>query len=145
MDKNEHTKDHTDDRRPWVPYLAAFAAGMVFVLLFLLAKGFFSGEMSSMDRLKTACDAFFIAGALTAGFGALIFVSGEGAFDGLIFAMRSLTWFFNILKPERKKETFAEYRQRVHEQKRSFAHLLVTGILLLIVAGILNGMYLARV
>ena len=78
--------------RPWVKYLVTAGAAMAAVLLVLLSKGGFASDLTGMDRLMAWCDALFIVGMLLVCFGGLIFVSREGAFDGISYAVRSLTW-----------------------------------------------------
>jgi len=68
--------------RPWVKYLVTAGIGLLAVLLVLLSRGFFKDGVTAADRIMLLSDAFFTVGILIACFGGLMYVSGEGVFDG---------------------------------------------------------------
>ena len=85
-------------------YLICFGAGMAIVLFVLALKSF------SM-KIDILCDAFTAAGLLMILFAGLMFVSGEGAFLGIGYALgRAVRVFVPTLR--RKEESYAKYRER---------------------------------
>lgn len=141
--KTQNDAAELNAARPWVKYLVTAGAAMAAVLLVLLSKGGFASDLTGMDRLMAWCDALFIVGMLLVCFGGLIFVSREGAFDGISYAVRSLTWLFTLKK--NKKESFADFKARRREKKRSFLYLVAVGGVLLAAAGILNYIFMSRI
>lgn len=86
------------------------------------------------------CDSFFVVGMTTTGIGALVFVSNEGVFDGLIFGMRS---FINIFKKNapRSTETYYDFRMSRAEHKFGFVFLLICGLIFLAIAIVMYLLY----
>ena len=85
-------------------YLLCFGAGAAIALFVLALKGF------SM-KIDILCDAFTVAGLLMILFAGLMFVSGEGAFLGIGYALGRALRFF-IPTVGRKEESYAKYRER---------------------------------
>lgn len=128
--------------RPWVKYLVTAGIGLLAVLLVLLSRGFFKDGVTAADRIMLLSDAFFTVGILIACFGGLMYVSGEGVFDGLTYAFFSLTWFFNVKK---KRESYADYKARKHGgKKKSFLYLIIVGVLFVGIGGIFNWIFLSN-
>ncbi|MBQ1368461.1 MAG: DUF3899 domain-containing protein [Firmicutes bacterium] len=90
----------------------------------------------SFARLRIMADAFFAAGVLVFGFGGIIFVAQEGAFDGVAYSVRQLGALFQLGRQwGSKHESYREYKERVAKRpKNKFAHLMIIGALLLIIA-----------
>ena len=137
--------EKTDEKnRPWLKYLIAFGIGAAGVFLILLSRGIFGSQpLTYMDRLKAWSDAFFIPGVLLAAFGCLLFVSNAGAFDGLIYAVKSLSWFFSVRRAT-SRESYADFRARRHGKTRTFGYLIIVGIVFIAAAGILNSLFLSK-
>ncbi len=133
----------TANTRPWLKYAVTAGAGTIAVLLVVWYRGGFASGASGMDRLMAWCDGLFIVGMLLACFGGLMFVSKEGAFDGISYAVRSFTWLFTVKKD--KKESYADFKARRREKKRSFLHLVAVGGLFLAVAGVLNYIFISKI
>ena len=128
--------------RPWIKYLVTAGAGALAIFLVLLSRGIFSAELTEADRIKHLSDSFFLVGLLIACFGGLMFVSGEGAFDGLGYAFRSLSWFFTFKK---KHESYAEYKDRKHGgPKKSFLFLVLVGLFYVGIGAIFNTIFLSK-
>ena len=86
-------------------------------------------------------DAFFTAGMLLAASGALVFVSRNGAFDGLSYAVVSLSWFFR----NRQHESYADYKARKAERgKTPCLFLVIVGGGFLLIALILVILFLQK-
>lgn len=104
------------------------------ILTALLAWSMEIMNQTALDSIfHILCDSFFVVGVTTTGIGALVFVSNEGVFDGLIFGMRS---FINIFKKNAKRstETYYDFRMSRAEHKFGFAFLLICGLVFLAIA-----------
>ncbi|MBO4235472.1 MAG: DUF3899 domain-containing protein [Firmicutes bacterium] len=138
--------------RRWVKYVVALAFGLAAVALILWARGFWEPEAmdlttqtshatTNLDRVRILSDAFFIVGTLMAAFGAMLFVSSHGAFDGLIYSIKSLTWFFRFREDTLKKgkrQSYYEYKEEKAARPRSpFLFLVIVGLFFVLIAGIL--------
>lgn len=75
-------------------YSLATIIGSIITVGLLFTFNFFSGELSLVDGMKALADAFTVSGILILAYGALIYVSTEGMFDGIsyagMFAIRTL-------------------------------------------------------
>lgn len=92
------------------------------------------------DIFHILCDSFFVVGVTVAGVGALVFVSNEGAFDGLTFSVRAFVQIFR--KPEkRNRETYFDYRTKRSQTKFSFAFILICGVILIAVSMVMYVLY----
>lgn len=113
-----------------------FAAAIVLTVCGI--KGVFGGGLSKADHLRYVCDAFFAAGAVIGGFGLLVWCSGKGAFDGLKYGVS--LFFQRHITTRRmewhKKETFADYKERVHsdDKRKSYGNLLAVGVLFILIS-----------
>lgn len=82
-------------------------------------NGLFTKAIAPKETVRFVCDAFFVAGVLYACIGGLIWASGEGAFDGIGYAMA--TWkhsIFHNTRDWKKKESYQEYKERRAEKKK---------------------------
>ena len=135
--------------RRWIKYAIAFGAGLVAVLLLMWMRGFWAEEavdyttqhahlITRLDKIRIVSDAFFIVGALMASFGALLFVSSHGAFDGIVYAVKSLTWFFRFRDDtlrKKKYQSFYEYKEEKAAKPRApFLFLVIVGAAFLLIA-----------
>jgi hypothetical protein len=90
--------------------------------------------MALADRLRTLCDGFTIPGILCLCAGTLVWVSGQGFFDGLGYCL-SVTR--NALFPScrRGTETYYDYiRRHQKSRKADFCFLFVYGGICLAIA-----------
>ncbi len=73
------------------------------------------------------CDAFFVIGVVMSGMGLLIFTSNEGAFDMMVYGVRS---FFDLFRknPSKKYPTFYDYQTSRATKKLKFGFMLTCGI-----------------
>ena len=120
-----------------IRYLVAFCVASFLFLSVLILKGFFTDN--AKDNMHTLVDAFFASGVLMIMFYGLLFVSSEGAFLGIGFALgRAL----RMLVPFSKKpiENYGQYRERKAKTKTGENRdicVLVVGILFFAVSMIL--------
>ncbi len=98
--------------------LAVFVAG-------IFAQGLFQ-EPDIAERFGILSNCFLFPAVLIGGIGALSWIANEGTFDMLSYGIGT---FFQFLHPQKKRESFYEYKMRKQEnQKGWFQHLLVIGI-----------------
>lgn len=117
-------------------YLATFFIASFLVLSVFMIKGFFTDD--AKRNMQVLVDAFFVSGVLMIMFYGLLFVSSEGAFLGIGFALGKA---LRMLVPFSKKpiENYQQYRERkakVHT-KNLDACILVVGLIFFAVSMIL--------
>lgn len=116
-------------------------AGVGFAIAFLVAysKDVFSQtDLSTIFHILT--DSFCVSAVLITGMGALIFVSNEGAFDGIAYAVRS---FVDIFRKEKKNKyhTYYDYKESKKERNTGFAFMLITGLFFMVIMGVMYWLY----
>ena len=139
--------------RRWVRYVIALGAGLLAVILFLRLRGFWEDQfydfttlmylpVTPREKVRIASDAFFIVGAMMASWGAIFFVSSKGAFDGIAYSIKSLTWFFRFREDtlgKGKRQSYYEYKEsKAAKPKLPFFHLVTVGLFFVLIAGILT-------
>lgn len=120
-------------------YAITLSIEAVLVALLAWAKDILA-QTAMVDIFHILCDCFFVVGVVATGVGALVFVSNEGVFDGIVYGVRA---FVNIFRKEdnRNRESYFDYRARKAENKFSFAFLLICGLIFLAVAGAMLVLY----
>ncbi len=130
--------------KKFLKYFISSIVGLAISLTLIGVWGVFGNELEAVDKMRFTCDAFFIASALLLSSGALVWLSKEGAFNGLSFCFKQL---FDIHKVSNKewhaKETYAEYKERVAEKvkTRDYTFLVVVGLFFLLIAVIFLVLY----
>lgn len=111
--------------RKWLP---AFAAGLILAFVIMAVRGIFSVETLS-DRLLCVCDGFSVSGLIFLCIGAMAWISGEGAFDMLGYAVRKGLHHIIPGKFGEDGETFYDYKTKKQEQKKPSLprSILITG------------------
>ena len=117
----------------------SISSGIAIALTFL----FYAYNNHNFHELKTQtviwCDSFFCAAVLFLVAGGITLVSKHGGFNALGFATKKL--FDRIRNPKNPDPTYHSYYEYVQEKQKNssghFAHLLVTGAVLLAVSLIL--------
>lgn len=115
-------------------YLITIIVGLLIAFWVAFTQGIF--EQTDIKLiLHILTDSFFVSGVLITGMGGLIFVSNEGSFDGITFAMKS---FFAIFKKDKKKvyRSYYDYKQSKKDRDRSFGYMLICGLVFLAMSGI---------
>ena len=120
-----------------IRYLIAFCVAGFLFLSVLMIKGFFTDN--AKDNMQTLIDAFFASGVLMIMFYGLLFVSSEGAFLGIGFALGRA---IKMLIPFSKKpiENYQQYRDRKAKVKTGENRdvcVLVVGLIFFITSMIL--------
>lgn len=120
--------------------LIAAAVGAAIVALVCFVAN--SGTQTVLGRL---CDGCFVAGVLLAGCGGLGFAGKCGMFDIFAFGIRAvlhIRWPWTApRKEDAEKETYADYKLRMAEKRKTPVALLVVGGAYLLLAGLLLILY----
>ena len=137
----------------WTRYAISFGAGLLVILLIVRWRGFWDEEffdfvsmmylpVTRRERVRIVADAFFIVGAMMAAWGGIFFVSSKGAFDGLVYSIKSLTWFFRFRDDTlrgKRYQSFYEYKEeKAAKPKLPFFFLVVVGLLFVLVSAVLS-------
>ena len=120
-------------------YFITLLVGMVGVIAILASKDIFAQTVQK-DVYHILCDAFFVVGVLIECVGLLIFSSNEGTFDIIVYGVSSFVDMFKK-QPNRKYETFYDYRVARQDKKIKFAYLLIVGLVFLAVSGVMLLLY----
>lgn len=115
--------------------------GLCMAALISVAKGAFTAETAA-DRILAFCDGFSVSGVLLLCFGLMIWISNEGVFDILSYAVQK---GLHHLIPGRASEdlgSFYDYKTSKATGKRlGSAFLIVPGIVILTIGMILMGIW----
>ena len=120
-------------------YIITIVIGILIAFLVAYSKDIFNQE-AKKDIFHILSDSFFVPGVAISGIGLLMFVSNEGAFDGLAFAMMSFFKLFSI-KNEKKFKTYNDYKEQKREKKNPVAFILISGLFLIGVSIIMLILY----
>ena len=120
-------------------YLLTIGAGFFGAFVVAYSQGIFNAT-TAVEIFHILSDSFFVPSVLIMGMGGLVFVSNEGAFDGLTFA---LTSFADVFRKQKKNKytTYYDYKQSKGNRDRSFGFLLITGAGFFLVSGIMLLLY----
>ena len=120
-------------------YLITFAVGFLMAGLVMLTKDIF-GQSELSAVLHILVDSFSVPAALITGFGGLVFVSNEGVFDGLSYAVTS---FIDIFRKEKKNQfkTFYDYKESKSDRNMSFGYLLICGLIFIVIDAVIFVLY----
>lgn len=117
-------------------YAICIAVAVGLLLLVLTIGGYWKAE-DPMDRARILCDGFSVPGALLVLVAGVLFVSGQGAFNGLLFGLkRGKEIFLPFLRSE-----YVPYREfikrRAKKKVTGYGCLFFTGLVFLIVGIVL--------
>ena len=122
-----------DKKSILIRYIACFCVASLIVFFVFVIKGFF--EDTAKENMQILHDAFFTSGALLMLFSGLLYVSGEGVFLGVGYALGRAV---RALIPFSKKphETYAQYRERKTsgEKQKSDHSLFFTGLFFFLIS-----------
>ncbi len=110
-------------------HIFKYAAGVMFALAVFVAGIFAEGlfqEPDMAERFGILSNCFLFPAVLIGGIGALSWIANEGTFDMLSYGFGT---FLQFLHPQKKWESFYEYKMRKQEnQKGWLKHYLVIGL-----------------
>lgn len=114
-------------------YVITLCVGLVLALVVCAIGGFFQED--AKENIRLLHDAFFSVGALLVLFFGLLYVSSEGAFLGIGYA---LSWTIKTFIPFGRKtqETYAQYRERKlgKQKKKGNACVFFIGLLFIAIS-----------
>ena len=125
--------------KAWVKYVIVLLIGFLMAYCVASSKNVFA-QSEPVMIFHILSDSFIVPGVLLSGFGLLIFVSNEGAFDILTYGVRSFLGFFKK-NPKREYETFYDYKVSRASKKLRFGTVLVCGLFFLLIAVIMYYIY----
>ncbi len=123
-------------------FLVNVGTGLIIAFLVMWVQGVFEAETTS-DALRLVCDGFFVAAAVFLAWGGLRWCTNGGAVDGLGYSMKMVKdrLLPFLAKPDQKRESFAEYRERRESKALPAKPLLLSGLVHLAIALIFFGVY----
>lgn len=113
--------------------------GSVFAVLIAWGKDAFL-QTSPEKLYHILSDSFLVPGVVIAGIGLLILASNEGTFDIITYGINSFLDIFRS-NPNKKYESFYDYRSKREEYKMGFGFLLISGIILIAVSFVMYLLY----
>ena len=118
--------------KKWLQYVIISGVNLLMALcVFLMQK---DSIAQTVDVYKVLCNAFFVPGICTLGFGALIWSTNGGTFDMLAFGVIKLVDLFKKDLTKVKYKTFYDYRKAQQEKQRSFSAYIVVGVVVLAIS-----------
>ena len=118
-------------------------------LVGLMAWGYLAGRdldtAETVDLYRYLCDAFTVPGILLLCFGALMWVSTTGFFDGIGYAMRYA--LFSLIPGKRleRDERYGDYVERKRENRaKGFGFLFISGAVTMAVALVFMALFYAN-
>ena len=120
-------------------YLITIGIGLLIAFAVAYSKDVFTQtEPNKIFHILT--DSFCVSAVLITGMGALVFVSNEGAFDGITYAVTS---FIDIFRKEKKNQyhTYYDYKESKGKRDTSFGFMLITGLGFMAIMGIMYLLY----
>ncbi len=110
-------------------YIITILIGILFAFIMAFMKNIFQeNDLKSIFHILSDC--FFVPGVIISSIGGLIFVSNEGVFDGLVFAVSSFFKMFGDRK-EMKKKTYRQYKEEREKKKTPMVYILISGLVLI--------------
>ena len=121
-------------------YAVTLGAGLVVAFLIVWRWGAEDGIFASTSlahAYRLLCDGFFVPGVLIMLVGGLIWISREGAFDGVKYVSRYIVYAIIPFSRGKKTEKYAEYKEKKkiqYKERGSFAYMFVCGGILVAVS-----------
>ena len=116
-----------------LPYLIPFIIGLLMFLWVIISHDIF--KLSDKKEIfRALSDACFIPGCIIGGFGLLILLSNEGAFDIISYGLRLFFEKFKRNINERKFESYYDYKVFKRGHKQSYGNVLAVGVFYLLFA-----------
>lgn len=114
-------------------YLVTTLIGILMFFTIICMKNIFN-KKTTTEILHVLTDATFIPGFILFGFGLLTVAYNAGTFDAIVYGFKMFIGKFFRKLPQRKYKTLYEYRVATHEEKSSFADLIIVGIAFIVIS-----------
>ena len=111
-------------------------------ILHLFLQGFW--DATTLDqKYKILADAFTIPGVLLIMFGALIWVSSEGFFDGLTYAFTQFgSMLIPFFKGGKKHMTYYDYKMKMKDKRaHGYSFMFFVGIVFVAISAVFIALY----
>lgn len=120
-------------------YLITFGIGIAMAFWTASVNDIFN-KTDIVEILKIVVNALTLPAVVITGIGGLVFASNEGAFDALAYGMTS---FLDIFRKEKKNKftSFYDYKQSREDKRMGFGFLLITGLVFMVLMGIMYLVY----
>ena len=123
-----------------IRYGVCTVVGLALMLIVLLINKYWMTE-DAQEKLRILCDAFCIPGLLLMLSTGLVFARNEGAFNGVMYSLRTVKEMLLPFLPHQHMN-YREYVQKKAEKKtKGYSFLLITGAVFLAVGIVLLIMY----
>lgn len=133
------------NNKGWIKYAITSAVGLGIVFLVLQIRGVWIAK-DAQEVMQALCDAFFVSGILLLCFGALVFCSSKGSFDGLSYILHVFFVGHNWSKTNFKdKQTYREYVEEKHAKRKEKgfnpAFMVLVGLAFMAVSFVFLALY----
>ncbi len=119
-----------------VSYVICLAVAVGLMLLVMGINGYWTCD-EPMDRARILCDGFCVPGALLILTAGVLFVSGQGAFNGVLFGLKRAK---EIVLPFLPSE-YVPYREFIKKREKKkitgYSCLFFTGLVFLVIGIVL--------
>ncbi len=101
-----------------------------------------ASEMSAVDLYRTLADGFTVPGMLCIFAGLIVWLSNEGAFNGVSYVLKAAVQSLLFLGRRGPVEKYGDYVENQRKkQTKGYSFLFVTGAVCLAVAGVFLVLY----
>ena len=127
-------------KKQLIKYSIATFVGGAFALTVLLAKGFFTTDVAII-KYRMLIDAFSAPGMIMTLLPFLFWISTDGLFDGLTYALQGLANMLTF-RGIKKQEKYYDYKKRKAEKRMTgFWFILFVGLGFMLISGIFLILY----
>ena len=116
--------------------IALIAGTVIAVPVFLL------GLHREYPILRALGDAFFVPAVVLLGVAGITFAANDGTFDSFGYSLKFV--FFNHYPSAGEAESFADYREKKHQNPKNPLNLLLAGLIFLVLAVVFVIVYYAK-
>ena len=125
-------------KNPWKGRIVKYFAAVLFcaLMVWVYIGNHDFASLSQLEKYRILCDAFTVPGLLLILIGLLVWISNQGALDGISYAVRGL---FRVFVPgagfRQNLETYYDYLKRKEEKRvKGYGFLFLVGGISLAIA-----------
>lgn len=117
-----------------IKYGCSIGACLVLSLWRIFSENVLAVELR--EQYRVIGDSFFLYGFLCFASGMMLWLSQEGAFDGVGYVL-SYAWHAILPGTQKKRESYKDYLERQRgKDKIGFGFLIVTGLLFILISAV---------